>query len=114
MAAVISVGQPIRTAWPERAILESKEAETEVELRAGKFLRVDGDIRWRAIVCREGRIWITQDGDVQDHVITTGEMFLVSQPGKVIAEALVDTRISITPCLATPPFWGRFADTIFQ
>jgi hypothetical protein len=58
-------------------------------------------------------IWITQDGDVQDHVVTTGEMFLVSQTGKVIAQALVDSRIEITPCLATASFRGRFEDTIF-
>jgi hypothetical protein len=105
--------QPVRTFRPARAILECKDAETKVELRAGKFWRADGDSRWRAILCLEGIIWITQDGDVQDHVITTGEMFLVSQPGKVIMQALVDSRIEITPCLATASFRGRFEDTIF-
>jgi hypothetical protein len=104
--------QPVRAFRPARAILECNDAETKVELRAGKFWRADGDSRWRAILCLEG-ILDHSDGDVQDHVITTGEMFLVSQTGRVIAQALVDSRIEITPCLATASFRGRFEDTIF-
>ena len=114
MAASMMGAQPVRTFRPARAILECTDAETKIELRAGKFWRAAGDSRWRAILCLEGMIWITQDGDVQDHVITTGEMFLVSQPGKVIAQALINSRMTITPCLATTSFRGRFEDTIFQ
>jgi hypothetical protein len=113
MAAAITRSQPVRTFRPESA-LQCKDAETVVELRAGQLWRADGNICWRAIMCQEGVIWITQNGDVQDHVITAGEMFLVSQPGKVIAQALVNARIEVTPCLATASFRGRFEDTIFQ
>jgi hypothetical protein len=114
MAAKITFAQLVRTSRPARAMLEGKDAETEVELRTGEYWQAAGNNRWRAIVCLEGRIWITQVGDVQDHEITAGEMFLVSQPGKVIAQALVNSRMTITPCLATTSFRGRFEDTIFQ
>jgi hypothetical protein len=84
-----------------------------VELQAGHYWCAAGNNCWRAIMCREGVIWITQNEDLQDHVLTAGEMFLVSQPGKVIVQALVDARMEVTPCLATESFWGRFEDTIF-
>ena len=113
MTALIAGAQPLRTFRPESA-LHSEDAETVVELRAGQLWRADGNNCWRAIMCREGVIWITQNGDVQDHVITAGEMFLVSQPGKVIVQALIDARMEVTPCLATASFRGRFEDTIFQ
>jgi hypothetical protein len=113
MAATIAGVQPVWTFRPE-STLQRKEAETVVELCAGQLWQADGNNCWRAIMCQEGVIWITQNGDVQDHVITAGEMFLVSQPGKVIAQALVNSRMTITPCLAATSFRGRFEDTIFQ
>ena len=112
MTAVVSGAQPVRIFRPESA-LQSKEAEAVVELRAGQLWRADGNNCWRAIMCREGVVWITQNGDVQDHVIAAGEMFLISQSGKVIAQALENARIEVTPCLATEAFRGRFEDTIF-
>ena len=36
----------------------------------------------------QGALWITQEGDLRDHVIEAGEMFLISQPGKVVIMAL--------------------------
>jgi hypothetical protein len=45
MAASIMGAQPVRTFRPARAILECKDAETKVELRAGKLWRADGDSR---------------------------------------------------------------------
>jgi hypothetical protein len=113
MTATIAGVQPVRTFRPE-STLQRKEAETVVELWAGQLWQADGNNCWRAIMCQEGVIWITQNGDVQDHVITAGEMFLVSQPGKVIVQALDSALIEVTPCLATTSFRGRFEDTIFQ
>ncbi len=79
----------------------------------GKLWLAEGNYRWRAILCLQGAIWITQDGDLRDHVIEAGEMFLISQPGKVIVQALADARLQITPCLATAPCRAAgFADHI--
>jgi len=113
MAATITGVQPVRTFRPE-STLQSKDAETLVELRAGQLWQAAGNNCWRAIMCQEGVIWITQNGDVLDHVVKAGEMFLVSQPGKVIVQALDSALIEVTPCLATASFRGRFEDTIFQ
>lgn len=112
MTTSLMGAQPVGAFRAEHAS-QNKGADAAMELRAGQFWRGDGDNCWRAILCRTGVVWITQNGDLRDHVIAAGEMFLVSQPGTVIAQALVAARIEITPCLATAPFYGRFEDTIF-
>lgn len=108
MTAAIIRAQPIRTFRPER-----NETEAALELRAGQLWVADGNNCWRAIMCREGVVWITQNGDLQDHLIKAGEMFLISRPGKVIVQACVNAQIEVTPCLANASFRGRFEDTIF-
>jgi hypothetical protein len=113
MIAIIAKAQPIRPFRPESAVW-SKDAETIVPLRSGQLWRADGNNCWRAIMCREGVLWITQTGDLQDHIITAGEMFLISQPGEVLVQALDSARFEITPCLAGTSFRGRFEATIFQ
>jgi hypothetical protein len=112
MTAAMTGAQPLRVFRPERA-LESQDTQTGVELRAGQLWRVLGNNCWRAILCREGLVWITQNRDLQDHVITAGEMFLISQPGTVIVQALAGARLELTPCLAAESFRGGDDQAIF-
>jgi hypothetical protein len=112
MTVAMAGAQPLRIFRPERG-LESQDAQTGVELRAGQLWRVEGNNCWRAILCRQGIAWITQNRDLQDHVITAGEMFLISQPGTVIVQALGEARLEITPCLAAASFRGRYDEAIF-
>jgi hypothetical protein len=79
-----------------------------VELRAGDFWRASGDDRWKMIVCRQGMVWITQERDFQDYVLEAGEMFLITQPGVVLMQALEDARVEITPSLKTTPYKGNY------
>jgi hypothetical protein len=114
MAATTLGAQRIRTLRPERAVREDKVAGMEPALGKGKLWLAVGNNCWRAILCLEGAIWIAQERDFQDHRLEAGEMFIISRPGKVIVQALVDARIQITPCLATAPCRvTAFEDMIF-
>jgi hypothetical protein len=104
----------IRKYRPERAVMEqSRISEGDIALAQGSLWRPAGDNCWRAILCQEGAIWITQEGDPRDHVISAGEMFLISQRGEMVVQALVDARMQLTPSLASAPFSGRFEDTVW-
>ncbi len=114
MAAAAMGIKLIQNYRPEHAVMqEGNSSGTEVALGRGKLWRAVGNNCWRAILCLEGVIWITQQGDLRDHVIAAGEMFLISQVGEVLVQGLVDARMQITPCLVTTPFCGRFEDTIW-
>ena len=47
------------------------------------------------IVCHAGSLWITQECDVKDSVITTGESFTVRNPGLTLVTALNASELTI-------------------
>lgn len=89
--------------------VEGRASENEVvALDAHRFWRLDGDNRWRMIVCTRGEIWITQERDLEDYVLRAGDMFLVTQRGKVLIGALCDASVEITPSLRKAPYRGDY------
>jgi hypothetical protein len=78
------------------------------ELGAGGVFRLDGDQRWRVMRCQQGVIWVTQERDLQDYVLTAGETFIITQPGRVVVQALEDATIEITAPLKTAPYAGNY------
>ena len=55
--------------------------------------RLAGIDRGDAIVVTQGTLWVTQEGDPQDYVISTGERFVASRHGAVVVEALTDAAM---------------------
>ena len=56
------------------------------------------------IVCGAGSLWITQECDVKDAVITAGESFTLSHPGLTLVTALNASELTIIePRAATSP-----------
>jgi len=47
------------------------------------------------IVCHTGSLWITQECDVKDAVITAGESFTVRNPGLTLLTALSASELTI-------------------
>jgi len=61
---------------------------TEITLAKYKLWSIDGDRRGDVISCLSGTLWITQEGDLKDHVLETGRSFWVTRPGTVVVQAL--------------------------
>ena len=91
------------------ALRNVQSPATGVELQAGDFWQASGDDRWKMIVCLRGMVWITQERDFRDYVLEAGDMFLITQSGVVLMQALEDARVEITPCLKTRPYKGKCA-----
>jgi hypothetical protein len=81
-------------------------AATIIDMESKEMQHLKGDHRWRMIICREGTVWITQEHDVRDYVLTPGDVFLVTQSGRVLIEALEKARVELTPTLKTAPYVG--------
>ena len=54
-------------------------------------------MRGLALACGEGSVWLTQEGDPEDHVVRAGERFQVAGPGRVVVQALRPARVSLEP-----------------
>jgi hypothetical protein len=47
------------------------------------------------IHCAQGQLWITQAGDGRDIVLASGEAFAPRSKGRVVIQALSDSRIQL-------------------
>jgi DUF2917 family protein len=60
-------------------------------LEKGRIRRVPAALG-RRVECLSGSLWITQDGDQRDVVLSTGEAFEFDRPGNALVSALADSR----------------------
>ncbi len=83
-----TIGSTVANVWPPTR---------EVELYANQVWELRGDYRWRVLLCLQGELWITQEGDGRDYLLAAGQMFIVTRPGLVVVQALQPARVQITP-----------------
>ena len=57
--------------------LETEEAQKLDAVRPGTVIR-----------CQDGILWITQDGDRDDHILKAGDTFTVTRKGNIVLQAL--------------------------
>lgn len=53
------------------------------------------DAEGMRIVPRHGAVWVTQEGDRRDHIVTEGEALVVLRPGRTVVQALKPARVEI-------------------
>jgi hypothetical protein len=110
MSALASVKTDVVSLHPLTTAVRNAEGRLSevVELGVQDLWRLDGDNRWRMIICVRGEIWVTQERDVRDYVLTAGDMLLVTQRGRVLIGALCDASVEITPSLQNAPYRGDY------
>ena len=74
-----------------------------VELRKGELWRLENDVRGLSVVCMEGMLWITQEGDLKDYVLAPGQRFVVARRGSVVVGACTDARLRVAPPIELEP-----------
>ncbi|HZZ84251.1 MAG TPA: DUF2917 domain-containing protein [Anaeromyxobacteraceae bacterium] len=68
-----------------------------VELAEGTAWSARGPRRGVAIRCERGTVWITVEGDPEDHVLAAPGVFETHGRGRVAAQALERARITVLP-----------------
>jgi len=63
-------------------------AEARIVLRRGELHSWKAARIGATIQAREGAVWVTQEGDGRDVILSAGESFRVTRPGRVLVEAL--------------------------
>jgi Protein of unknown function (DUF2917) len=48
--------------------------------------------------CLSGSVWVTLEGDAQDHVLSAGESFVPSHPGRLAMMAFRPARVRVAGC----------------
>ena len=69
-----------------------------LELAEGQVVTLV-DAEGTRILPQRGQVWITQEGDREDHIVAAGEALVVLRPGRTIVQALEPTRVAIHEAL---------------
>ena len=76
--------------------LPTSETITEVGLQDQELLKTRADGRMVNVYVYSGNVWVTQEGDSNDHFLTPGEAFVTDRRGMVILQGMPSVRIRIT------------------
>jgi len=82
--------------------LVSDSDRLELSLLPRELFKMSGDKRGLQILCRRGKLWITQASDEKDHVLEAGERFVVSRPGVVLVQSIGEGLMQVaSPGMST-------------
>ena len=73
-------------------IAMNSQTNHPVLLRRGGLMRIDAHAGDR-IACLRGMVWLTQEGDPQDWILSAGETFVCDRAGLVVVNALAHDAV---------------------
>lgn len=73
-----------------------------VALETGQVLSLD-DARGMRIRAKAGTVWVTEEGDLDDHIVDAGEARVIAHDGRTVVQALEHAWIAIDGLAANDP-----------
>jgi hypothetical protein len=65
-----------------------------IALEPGQVVTLD-DAQGTRIATRLGSVWVTEEGEMRDHVVGPGDAIVVVRPGRTVVQALQKSWISL-------------------
>lgn len=81
------------------------QAPQDVALAAKSFLALADAAA--TLICLEGELWLTRDGDIEDYLLVAGQRFAVRPGDKVAVLALRNSSIRLHPAPVSGSSMGR-------
>lgn len=78
-----------------KPVLHAASMPQQKCLSQGEILRLEGNHRQERIQVLRGTVWVTQPGDVKDHILKAGECFQIQRAGLVLAQGLSSATLRI-------------------
>ena len=47
------------------------------------------------VLCRSGTLWVTQEGEVRDSILSAGEILTIRKPGRTVISALEAASLAL-------------------
>lgn len=76
--------------------MERASGTIEVKIAAGEVLRLR-DARGCGVRVVSGRVWITEQSDFRDFLVTTDEPYRIARNGLTLLQAFGESWVTITP-----------------
>lgn len=65
-----------------------------IALEAGQLLSLD-DAAGTRIISRLGTVWVTEEGDPEDHIVGPGETLLIGRGGRTLLQAMQPAWVAL-------------------
>ena len=62
-----------------------------------KLLNLGRKMTGNVIRCLSGSLWVTQEGDARDHVLSAGEEFVIESAGVIVVQAFTPALVEFGP-----------------
>lgn len=73
----------------------------DIQLHRREIYRLDKCRPGTEIICTGGTLWVTQSGDLKDHILGQGQKFVINHPDTVLIEAIPEATLHIQPPMAS-------------
>ena len=70
--------------------------KTEIRLQRRDLWRINRVETGSCLSCDTGVLWVTQTGDLEDHILLPGDTVTIARRGKVLVEAMRDAAFHVT------------------
>ena len=67
-----------------------------LELKPGQVVTLD-DAEGTSVRTRCGAVWLTEEGEAKDFVLSAGERRVIANPGRTLIQAMQTSWVSIRP-----------------
>lgn len=74
----------------------------ELRLPKNETVAIEGNPQGLVLCCKEGIIWLTQEGDDRDRFLGADDMFCFTHGGKAVLEGHRDALVAIVPAAHGP------------
>ena len=81
---------------------EALTAPVALELNEGEAWSAEPPRHGLIVRCERGSVWLTVEGDGEDHILTAGDTFASSTHGRVAVMALSPATIAAAPVDGLP------------
>lgn len=94
------MGTLLDSGWMRRTVarwihMRCAEAPGTVSLRQGSLWSHSVRSCGHVLTCREGLMWLTREGDAEDHFLAAGDSLWLEHPGLVVVQALRPARFEL-------------------
>jgi hypothetical protein len=71
------------------------DIHSAIDLEGSELLKLQFGQPGASVMCTTGILWLTQQGDLNDHLLKAGQSFTLSQPGTVLVQGLPCGKVLI-------------------
>jgi len=64
------------------------DIHSEIQLKGTEMLKLRSEQPGMVILCTSGALWLTQPGDLHDHILKAGEAFQLYRQGTVLVQGM--------------------------